>query len=58
METIMNLSEAQHVTLEKLTALVGHDRVDLIAFQGPDALRARPEAFSNFECRLVDLTGP
>uniref|UniRef100_A0AAV1VJR9 Uncharacterized protein n=1 Tax=Peronospora matthiolae TaxID=2874970 RepID=A0AAV1VJR9_9STRA len=48
METAMNLSEAQQITLEKLMALIGHEQVAIIMAQGPDALLARLEAFLNF----------
>uniref|UniRef100_A0AAV1UFU5 Uncharacterized protein n=1 Tax=Peronospora matthiolae TaxID=2874970 RepID=A0AAV1UFU5_9STRA len=53
METAMNRSEAQQIKLEKLTAFIGHEQVALIVSQGPDALRARLEAFSNFESTLI-----
>uniref|UniRef100_A0AAV1VL61 ADF-H domain-containing protein n=1 Tax=Peronospora matthiolae TaxID=2874970 RepID=A0AAV1VL61_9STRA len=53
METAMNLSEVQQITLEKLTALIEHEQADLIVTQGPDALRARLEAFPNFEPTLI-----
>uniref|UniRef100_A0AAV1VKG5 Uncharacterized protein n=1 Tax=Peronospora matthiolae TaxID=2874970 RepID=A0AAV1VKG5_9STRA len=53
METAMNLSEAQQVTLEKLKALIEHEQVAIIVSQGLDALRARLEAFSNFESTLI-----
>ena len=41
MEIKINLSEAQRLALEKLRALVGKERVDLILAQGPDVIRAR-----------------
>uniref|UniRef100_A0AAV1ULR7 Uncharacterized protein n=1 Tax=Peronospora matthiolae TaxID=2874970 RepID=A0AAV1ULR7_9STRA len=53
METAMNLSEAQQIMIEKLTALKGHEQVALILSRGPDALCARLEAFSNFESTLI-----
>uniref|UniRef100_A0AAV1URZ5 Uncharacterized protein n=1 Tax=Peronospora matthiolae TaxID=2874970 RepID=A0AAV1URZ5_9STRA len=53
MKTFMNLSEGQQVTLEKITALIGHEQAALIVTQGPDALCARLEAFSNFEYSLI-----
>uniref|UniRef100_A0AAV1ULY9 Uncharacterized protein n=1 Tax=Peronospora matthiolae TaxID=2874970 RepID=A0AAV1ULY9_9STRA len=49
----MNLSEARQIKLEKFTALIGHERVALTIVQGPDALRARLEALSNFESTLI-----
>uniref|UniRef100_A0AAV1UC82 Uncharacterized protein n=1 Tax=Peronospora matthiolae TaxID=2874970 RepID=A0AAV1UC82_9STRA len=53
METAMNFSEAQQVTLEKLKALIEHEQVAIIVSQGLDALRARLEAFSNFDYMLI-----
>uniref|UniRef100_A0AAV1TGN1 Uncharacterized protein n=1 Tax=Peronospora matthiolae TaxID=2874970 RepID=A0AAV1TGN1_9STRA len=49
MQTAMNLSEAQQIMLEELTALIGQAKVDILVSQGPYALRARLETFSNFE---------
>ena len=51
--TTINLSEAQRLALEKLTALVGVDQVDQIVAQGPDVLIARLEAFMRFEATLI-----
>uniref|UniRef100_A0AAV1TQU4 Uncharacterized protein n=1 Tax=Peronospora matthiolae TaxID=2874970 RepID=A0AAV1TQU4_9STRA len=53
MEPAMNLSEVQKITLENLKALIVHEQVDLIVSQGPDALRARLETFSNFVSTLI-----
>uniref|UniRef100_A0AAV1VAK5 Uncharacterized protein n=1 Tax=Peronospora matthiolae TaxID=2874970 RepID=A0AAV1VAK5_9STRA len=52
METVMNPSEALHITFEKLTTFFGHEKVALIVTQGPDALRASLEA-SNFNSTLI-----
>uniref|UniRef100_M4BJG2 Uncharacterized protein n=1 Tax=Hyaloperonospora arabidopsidis (strain Emoy2) TaxID=559515 RepID=M4BJG2_HYAAE len=49
----MNLSEAQGLALEKLTVLVGNEQVDLILAQGPDVIRARLDAFIQFESTLI-----
>ena len=53
METTINLSEAQGLALEKLRALVGNGQVDLILAQGPDVIRARLDAFMQFESTLI-----
>uniref|UniRef100_A0AAV1UUM7 Uncharacterized protein n=1 Tax=Peronospora matthiolae TaxID=2874970 RepID=A0AAV1UUM7_9STRA len=53
METAVNLSEAQPITLEKPTDLIGHKQVALKVSQGPDAIRARLETFSNFESTSI-----
>uniref|UniRef100_A0AAV1VIJ6 Uncharacterized protein n=1 Tax=Peronospora matthiolae TaxID=2874970 RepID=A0AAV1VIJ6_9STRA len=53
METGMNLSEAQQITLEKPKESIEHEQVALIMAQGPDMLRARLEAFSKFQATLV-----
>uniref|UniRef100_A0AAV1T6A7 Uncharacterized protein n=1 Tax=Peronospora matthiolae TaxID=2874970 RepID=A0AAV1T6A7_9STRA len=52
METAMILSEDQKITLKKLKALIGNEKVALRMLQGPDALRARLEVFSYFESTL------
>ena len=49
----MTLSEAQGLALEKLRALVGNEQVDLILAQGPDVIRARLDAFMQFEAALI-----
>uniref|UniRef100_A0AAV1TWS7 Uncharacterized protein n=1 Tax=Peronospora matthiolae TaxID=2874970 RepID=A0AAV1TWS7_9STRA len=49
----MSFSKAQQITLAKLKALIGHDQVALTVPQGQDALRARLDAFSNFESTLI-----
>uniref|UniRef100_A0AAV1V623 Uncharacterized protein n=1 Tax=Peronospora matthiolae TaxID=2874970 RepID=A0AAV1V623_9STRA len=36
MTTVIDLSEALQITLEKLKALVGHEQVTLIMAQAPD----------------------
>ena len=51
--TTVNLSEAQRLALDKLTALVGVDQVDQIVAQGPGVLTARLEAFMRFEATLI-----
>ena len=53
MEIKINLSEAQRLALEKLRALVGKERVDLILAQGPDVIRARFDTFMQFESTLI-----
>ena len=39
--------------LEKLRALVGNEKVELILTQGPDAIRARLDALMQFESTLI-----
>ena len=39
--------------LEKLRALVENEQVDLILAQGPDVIRARFDAFMQFESTLI-----
>ena len=58
METKINLSEAQGLALEKLRALVGNEQVDLILAQGPDVIRARLDAFMQFESTHWAITRP
>ena len=53
METKITLSEAQRLALEKLRALVESKQVDLILAQGPDVIRARLDAFMQFESTLI-----
>ena len=53
METKITLSEAQGLALEKLRALVESKQVDLILAQGPDVIRARLDAFMQFESTLI-----
>ena len=53
METKINLSEVQGLALEKLRALVGNKQVDLILAQGSDVIRARLDAFMQFESSLM-----
>ena len=53
METKITLSEVQGLALEKLRALVRNEQVDLILAQGPDAIRARLDAFMQFESTLI-----
>ena len=53
METKINLSTAQQLTLEKLRALVGNEQADLILAQGPDLIRTRIDAFMQFESTLI-----
>ena len=45
MENVSYLSEAQHLVLEKLTALVGIEQINHIVAQGPEVLHARLVAF-------------
>ena len=49
MEQSTTLSEAQKPALDKLTAAVGPDYVDILAAQGPDVLNARVETFMQYE---------
>ena len=53
METKINLSEVQGLALEKPRALVGNEQVDLIFVQGRDVIRARRDAFMQFESTLI-----
>ena len=53
METKITLSEAQGLALEKLRALVGNEQVDLILAQGPEVIRARLDAFMQFESTFI-----
>ena len=55
METKINVSvsETQGLALEKLRALVGNEQVDLILAQGLDVIRARLDAFMEFESTLI-----
>ena len=53
MITKINLSDSQGLALEKLRALVGKEQVDLILAQGPDVIRARLDAFTQFESTLI-----
>ena len=39
--------------LEKLRALVGNEKVELILTQGPDVIRARLDAFMQFKSTLI-----
>uniref|UniRef100_M4B7D5 Uncharacterized protein n=1 Tax=Hyaloperonospora arabidopsidis (strain Emoy2) TaxID=559515 RepID=M4B7D5_HYAAE len=39
--------------MEKLRALVGNEQVDLILAQGPEVIRARLDAFMQFESTLI-----
>ena len=53
MKIKIKLSEAQGLALEKLRALVGNEQVDLILAQGPEVIRARLDAFMQFESTLI-----
>ena len=53
MSTPINLSEAQRLALEKLSALIGSDQVENIVAQGPEVLMARLEAFLSYEVTLL-----
>ena len=52
METTINLSKTQQLSLEKLRALVGSEQMDLIIAQGPDVIHARLVAFMQYEFDL------
>ena len=53
MEDLSHLSEAQHLALDKLTALVGIDQINHIVAQGPEELQARLKAFMRYEATLI-----
>ena len=53
MSTQINLSEAQRLALEKLSALIGSDQVKNIVAQGPEVLLARLDAFVSYEATLL-----
>ena len=53
METKITFSEAQGLALEKLRALVGNEQVDIILLQGLDVIRARLDAFMQFESTFI-----
>ena len=53
MEVLSYLSEAQRLALDKLTALMGIDQINLIVAQGPDVLQACLEAFMRYEEALI-----
>ena len=53
METKINLSDAHGLALKNLRALVGNKQVDLILAQGPDVIRARLDAFMQFESTSI-----
>ena len=49
----LSLSEAQHLALDKLTALVGIEQINYIMVQGPDELQARFDAFMRYEAAFI-----
>ena len=53
METKITLSETQGLALEKLRVLVGNEQVSIILAQGLDVIRARLDAFMQFEFTLI-----
>ena len=53
MEDLSHLSEAQRLALDKLTALVGIDKINHILAQGLEELQARLEAFMRYEATLL-----
>ena len=53
MEKVAHLSEAQRLALDKLKALVGVDQIDHIVAQGLEVLKARLDAFMQFEATLI-----
>ena len=53
MESLAYLSEAQHLTLDKLRALIGVEQIDHIVAQGPEVLNAWLEAFMQLEATLI-----
>ena len=53
METLDRLSQAQRQALDKLRALIGDDQIDHIVAQGPEVLKARLQAFMQFEATLI-----
>ena len=53
METKITLSETQGLALEKLRVLVGNEQVSIILAQGLDVIRARLDAFMQFESTLI-----
>ena len=53
METVVNLSDAQQLAIEKFKALVGDEQMDGIIAQGPEVFLSRHEAFMSFESGLL-----
>ena len=53
MEDLFQLSEAQSLALDKLTALVRIDQINHIVAQGPEELQARLEAFMRYEATSI-----
>ena len=53
MENPTPLSEAQKVALDKLTASLGPEYVELLVWQGPEVLTARVEGFLQYEASLL-----
>ena len=53
MEDLSQLSEAQCLALDKLTALVGIEQINHIVAQDPEELQARLEAFMRYEATLL-----
>ena len=47
------LSDAQKVTLDKLTASLGPEYVGFLVSQGPEVLTARVEGFLQYEASLL-----
>ena len=53
MESLDRLSQAERLALDKLRALIGDEQIDLIVAQGPEVLKARLQAFIQFEATLI-----
>ena len=53
MKNQIHLSEAQRLALDKLSAVVGPDQIEVLLSQGPKILNARLEAFMRYEATLL-----
>ena len=53
MENKIHLFEAQRLALDKLSAFVGPDQIEVLLAQGPETLIARLEALMRYEATLL-----